>query len=287
MKYNPAATLATDLDITEATYLGGEFAVMLAEKPAIRLGLVEMSSSGNGAVGIANIATYTARPGASIVGVGGTGADLAIVAETRLLSNVAGTVTFSCVDDLGVTTTCSATFTKPARAANQSFNFLRGAASDLTVASGAARKVASITALTSITGGSRGVKFAVYQLPEFADYTLVGDTTTKKFNTKSRRAVGIDSGMESDKYVKLGRTGKGDLAIDSKAGSVFDGLTSFDGALTTALLIGLKEQVVTQNNFVFVKYIPSVDLDAGDGDAEMMANAASGKFKDHLFFEAA
>jgi hypothetical protein len=92
--------------------------------------------------------------------------------------------------------------------------------------------------------------------------------------------------MESDRYVKLGKTGKGDLTIDSKFGSLMDGLARFDGALTTALLVGLKEQVVTQNNFVFVKYIPSVDLDAPDGDGESMANAASGKYKDHLFFEA-
>jgi len=284
MKYNPAATQAGDIDITEATFLGGEFAVYLAEKPAIKLGLVEMSSSGNGATGIANIATYTARPGASINGVA---ADLAIVAETRLLSAVDCTVTLNVTDDLGATTTATATFTAPARSTNKSSNFVRGVASDLTVASGAARKVASITGLAAITGGSRGVKFAVYQLPEFADYTLVGDTTSKKFNTKSRAAVGIDSGMESDKYVKLGKTKKGELTIDSKFGSLMDGLTRFDGGLTTALLIGLKEQVVTQNNFVFVKYIPSVDVELPDGDGESMTNAANGKFKDHLFFEAA
>lgn len=283
MKYNPANTLPGDLDITEATFLGGEFAVYLAETPAIKLGTVTMSSSGNGSVNLANLATWAPRPGAVINGVA---ADLAIVAETRLLSAVACTVTFNVVDDLGASTTASATFQAPARSANQSFNFSRGVALDLTVASGAARKIASITNLAAITGGSRGISFAVYQLPEFAAYTLVGDTTQKKFNTKSRRAVGIDSGMEADKYVKLGKTGKGDLTIDSKFGSIMDGLARFDGALTTALLIGLKEQVVTQDNFVFIKYIPAVDIDLPDGDGESMANAATGKFKDSMYFEA-
>lgn len=283
MKYNPADTLATDTDITEATFLGGEFAVYLAEKPAIKLGLVEMSSSGNGATGIANLATWTARPGASI---SGAAADLALVAESRLLSAVACTVTFNVTDDLGATTTASATFTVPARAENQSFNFPRGAAFDLTVASGAARKVASIQGLASITGGSRGVSFAVYQLPEWTDYTLVGDTTSKKFNNKSRKAVGIDSGLEADKYVKLGKTGKGDLQIDSKFNDMFRGLSRFNGAITTALLKGIKEGVVTQSNYVFVKYIPDVTNDLPDGDGEAMENAANGKFKDHLFFEA-
>ena len=284
MKYNPSATLSTDADITEATFLGGEFAVYLAEKPAIKLGLVQMSSSGNGATGIGNIATWTPRPGATI---NGAAADLVVVAETRLLSGVACNVTFNVTDDLGAITTATATFTPPARSANQGFNFVRGTALDLTVTSGAARQVASIQGIAAITGGSRGVIFAVYQLPNFVDYTLVGDTTQKKFNTKSRKAVGIDSGMEADKYVKLGKTGKGDLTIDSKFGSLADGLARFDGGITTALLVGLKEQVVTQNNFVFVKFIPSVEIDLPDGDGESMANAASGKFKDHLFFEAA
>jgi hypothetical protein len=289
MKYNPAATQPAlgDNEITEAPFLGGEFAVMLAEVPATKQGTITMSSSGNGATNIANIATYTPRPGVSVIGVGGPGADLALVAESRLLSAVQCTVVLNVTDDLGATTTASATFVAPARSANQSFNFGRGVAQDLTVASGAARKIASIQGIASIVGGQRGVSFAVYQLPELAQYTLVGATTEKKFGTRSRAAVGIDSGLEADAFVKLGKTKKSDLTIDSKFGTLMDGLSRFDGALTTALLIGLKEGVVTQNNFVYVKYIPSVDINLPDGDGESMANAATGKFKDHLFFEAA
>ena len=48
--------------------------------------------------------------------------------------------------------------------------------------------------------------------------------------------------------------------------------------------MGVKEGVLTQNNAVFVKYIPAVDMDAPDGNGEMMANAANGKFQDALFF---
>lgn len=280
MKYNPAATQSGDIDITEATYLGGEFAVYLAEVPSINLGGIEMYSSGNGAT---TNAYWTPRPGASI---NGAAADLVIVTAGRLLSSVACTVTFNVVDDLGATVTASATFTPPARSANQGFNMPRSIAQDLTVSSGATRQIRSITSVASIVGGSRGAKFSIYQLPNWTDYTLVGDTTTKKWNSKARRAVGIDSGLESDKYVKLGKTGKGELKVNSKFGSIYDGLTRFDGAMTTALLIGIKEDVVTQNNFVFVKYIPTVDLDAPDGDGESMADAAEGKFQDELWFEA-
>ena len=283
MKYNPLAIAtqpAGSLDVADATYLGGEFQVYLAEVPAVKLGTLSMQSSNNGGN------TWQPRAGASIAGVGGTGADLAIVAESRLLSAVACTVTFNVTDDLGATTTAAATFTSPVRSAVQSNNFPRGTAVDLTVASGPTRKIAAIAGVASIAGGQAGVVFAVYQLPEFAAYTLVGDTTEKKFNTKSRQAVGIDSGMEADKYVKLGKTQKGALTIDCKLKSLLDQLPRFDGALTTALLIGTKEQVLNQSNYVFVKYIPSVENNLPDGDGEAVSNAAAGKFEDHLFFEA-
>ena len=282
MKYNPTAVASLpqgSLDVADATYLGGEFAVLLAETPAVKLGVVTQQTSTNGF-------TYVAKPGAAITGVGGTGADLAIVCESRLLSAVPCTVTFNVTDDLGATTTAAATFTSPVRSVVQSNNFPRGTALDLTVASGATRKIAAIAGVASITGGQNGNVFGIYQLPEFAAYSQVGDTTEKKFNTKSRAAVGIDSGMEADKYVKLGKTQKGSLTIDCKLKSLLDNLARFDGALTTALLIGVKEQVLNESNYVFVKYIPSVENTLPDGDGEAMTNAASGKFQDHLFFTA-
>ena len=287
MKYTPGAVQPSDLDIAEATYIGGEFAVYLAEKQANNLGLLELNSSGNGAN---PPVTWTPRPGASIqapTGSSQAAADLCIVAETRLLSpNGNCTVTFNVVDDLGATTTATATFAPATRSTDQSGNVARGFAQDLTVATGATRKIASITGVASVVNGYRGVKFKVYQLPEWADYVLVGDTTTLKFNTKARTAVGIDSGLESDKYVKLGKTKKGDLTIDSKYNGIFDGLQRKDGARCTALLIGVKEQVLTMSQYVFVDFIPTVTTEIPDGEGEVMANAADGKFKDHLFFEA-
>ena len=116
--------------------------------------------------------------------------------------------------------------------------------------------------------------------------TLVGATTEKKFNTKSRAAVGIDIGMEADASIKRGKTKKGELTIDSKFGSMCDGLQRFDGARCTALLVGLKDEVLTEQNLVFTGFIPSVELSAPEGDGEAMANAATGKFADHLFFVA-
>lgn len=275
MKYTPSDVVQADLDTAEAPYLGGEFAVFLAEKPAVLLGAIEMTSSAT--------CTYTKHNATDIVG---SSADLQLVADSRLTSAVETVVTFNVVDDLLASTTATATFTPPDRALNQSFNLPRGWAVDLVVASGASRKIKSITSLASIAGGARGVLFALYQLPEAADYTLVGATTSKKFNTKSRRSVGIDSGMEADAFVKFGKTGKGELTIDSKHGSMADGLSRFDGARCTALLVGIKEEVLTTERLVFVGFRPSVEMDLPEGDGEAMANAATGKFQNHLFFVA-
>lgn len=286
MKYLPAAIANNgDIAIALSRYLGGEFQVYLSDQPSVRLADIAMTGSGNGN-SPDQYAAYTPRMGASITGVGGTGADLQMVAEERLNSAVACVVTLNVTDDAGNPTTATATFAPPARASNQSFNFSRGYAVDFQVLSGPTRKIAAITGLASITGGNRGCKFAIYQLPEMSSYVLVGATTEKKFTTKSRRAVGIDIGMEADAEVKPGKTGKGELNIDTKFGSMSEGLSRFDGARTTALLIGMKDEVLTEENLVFTNYIPAVDIDLPDGDGEAKANAASGKFQDHLFFVA-
>jgi len=283
MKCLPAAIAANgDIAIALAHYLGGEFVVYLTDTAATRLGDIAMTAAGSGN----GSGTYTARAGATILGVGGTGADLQMVAEQHLISAVQTVVTLSVTDDLGATTTATATFAPPARATNQSFNFPRGYAVDIQVASGATRKIAAILGLTSIVGGSRGLTFSIYQLPEMSSYTLVGASTEKKFTTKSRQAIGIDVGMEADAEVKLGKTGKGDLTIDTKFGSMSEGLNRFDGARTTALLIGMKDGVLTEQNMVFVSFIPKVDVNMPEGDGESMSNAATGKFSDHLFFVA-
>jgi len=86
--------------------------------------------------------------------------------------------------------------------------------------------------------------------------------------------------------VKRGKSGKGDLSIDSKFGGMADRLTRFDGAKTTAMLLGIKDGVITTDRLVFTQYTPGVEVDLPDGDGEAMENAASGKWVEALFFVA-
>jgi len=279
MKYLPSAVQQADLDIAEAPYLGGEFAVYLSRVPSYHIGQVLLTASGTG-----NNANATYTPSLAVAIKAG-GADLQLVADSELLSPSGPcTVVFNVLNDSNTATTLTFTFTPPARAADQDYNFSRGYAVDGTLAAGT--KVTSVTGLQSVTNGNENVKLGLYQLPEAADYVLVGCTTEKKFNTKSRKPVGIDCGMEADAFVKRGKTGKGQLTIDSKFGGMADRLSRFDGAKTTAMLVGIKDGQVTTDRLVFVQYIPGVEVSLPDGDGEAMENAASGVFVDHLFFVA-
>jgi hypothetical protein len=280
MLYQPSAIAQTDLDTAEAPYLGGEFAVYLSRVPAYDCGTVTLNAPGSGA----NPADVTWTPDQSVA-LPAAGCNLQMVATSELDSpNGPCTIVFNVKNDQSVATTLTFTFTPPARANDQTFNFSRGIAVDGVLAAGSL--VTQITGLQSVTNGNRNETFDIYQLPNAADYVLVGCTTSKKFTTKSRKPVGIDCGMESDAFVKRGKSGKGELTIDSKFGGMADRLTRFDGAKTTAMLLGIKDGVITTDRIVFAQFIPGVEIDLPDGDGEAMENAATGKYVEALFFVA-
>jgi len=280
MLYQPSAIAQTDLDTAEAPYLGGEFAVYLSRMPAYDCGTVTLTASGSGT----NLANATWTPNQSVT-LPTTGCNLQMVATSELDSpNGPCTIVFNVKNDQSVATTLTFTFTPPQRAADQSFHFSRGTAVDGVLAAGS--YVTQITGLQSVTNGNRNEKFDLYQLPNATDYVLVGCTTQKKFTTKSRKPVGIDCGMESDAFVKRGKSGKGELTIDSKFGGMADRLTRFDGAKTTAMLLGIKDGVITTDRIVFAQFVPGVEIDLPDGDGEAMENAATGKYVEALFFVA-
>jgi len=280
MKYQPSAIQQADLDTAEAPYLGGEFAVYLSRVPSYLTGTVTLTASGTG-----NSAANASWVPAASVTLPTAGCDLQMVATSELSSpNGTCVVVMNVLDELNVARTLTFNFSTPARVGSQDANFSRGYAVDGLLSGG--NFVSEIVSLASVSNGNRNVSFGIYQLPNAADYVLVGCTTQKKFNTKSRKPVGIDCGMESDAFVKRGKSGKGELTIDSKFGGMVDRLSRFDGAKTTAMLLGIKDGVITTDRLVFTQFVPGVDIDLPDGDGEAMENAAAGKFVEALFFVA-
>ena len=168
-----------------------------------------LAASGSGT----NLANMSWVPDISVALPTG-GCNLQMVATSELDSpNGPCTIVFNVKNDQAVATTLTFTFTPPARANDQTFNFARGIAVDGIL--GAGTYVTQIVSLASVVNGQRNETFGVYQLPNATDFVLVGCTTSKKFTTKSRKPVGIDCGMEADAFVKRGKSGKGELTVDS------------------------------------------------------------------------
>lgn len=283
MKYLPSAVLSADLDIASEPFFGGEFKVLLTTKPAILVGEIDLMDSANGA--------FTAHAGLALpLNTNGvTGADLQMVASTYLTSAVVCVVTLNVLDENLVARTATATFAPPSRETNQDTNMERGYAVDIQLVPGVGLtgvKISSVVSVAGIVGGYRNVSFLIFQLPEAAAYTLVGETTTKKFSTKARKGVGVNSGMKTDAFVKAGMEEPGELSIDCLFGGMSNRMAKFSGAKCTALLIGTKDGQVTTDQLVFTQYRPTVNIDAGTGESEAVSNAATGKFVEPLFFVA-
>ncbi|HEV2329356.1 MAG TPA: hypothetical protein VGY56_11275 [Verrucomicrobiae bacterium] len=274
MLYLPGSV--TDLETAEGPYLGGEWAVFLSAVPALLIGTVTFTASG--------AATYAANPGAAIAT---NGSDLQIVAANFVSSSAAVSIEMACMDNSAtpIAMNATATFAPVARAANQTFNFPRGYATDFVPAT-AGKQVTSITGIGTVTGGSPNSQFRIYQLPQLTDYTLIPYTTDVNFSTRGRAAKGINWGMETDAFIKLGMSKAADLTMSSNFRGFADDLSRFDGQPCTAMLIGLKDGQIIGDRLVFVRYVPNLEIKNPAGEGESMADASSGKFQELLMFVA-
>ena len=222
--------------------------------------------------------------------------DICIAPTTTIASTVPVQITLTGHDTTSVTPIAikvAATFAPPARSGNQSANFARGFAQDLTVTDAAGGgstnngKVGTITAVQTptIVGGGVNQTFRVYQLPEMSDYELIIAQTDINFNAKDRQAKGIDAGMVTDYWVKLGKSLPGELSIGSKFIGFSEGLARYSGQKCTVMLTALKDGLVTTDNLVFTGWTSANKPKAPEGDGEITQEAA-GKYVDHLFFVA-
>ncbi len=266
----------TDLETAEGPYLGGEWAVFLSAVPAALIGTITFTAAGT--------ASFAANPAASIKT---GGADLQIVATNFVRSSAAVSITLACLDNSAtpVAMNATASFSPATRAANQNFNFPRGYATDMVPAT-SGKKITSITGLGTVSGGAPNATFQVYQLPELADYTLIPYTTDVNFPTRGRAAKGINWGMETDAFIKLGMSKPGDLTISSNFRGFADDLSRFDGQPSTAMLVGLKDGQLIGDRLVFARYVPNLEVKNPAGEGESMADATSGKYKELLMFVA-
>lgn len=275
MLYNPPAVPAADLDITLSGYFGGEFGIYMSAKAAVHIGDVVLTA--------ATVGTWVPNPAVTFPF---SATDLQVVATTPILSSSNVVITLAGLDNSGtpVAMNGTATFAPPARATVATPNFERGIATDLVPAT-PTKMFTSITGIGTIVGGGPNQTYAVYALPLQTDYQFIVATKDFDFNTRSRQAKGIDAGMESDFWIKRGKTQPGELTIAAKLASFVDGMARFDGLKCTVMAVGIKDGQDTCDRLVFTQFVQTIKprLPEGDGEAEL---PATGKFKELLMFYA-
>lgn len=275
MKYQPAAVVQQNVGTVQEPFFGGEFGVYLTTVQALQIGTITFTAAGT--------ATYTANAAVTLA----TPNDLqltALVAIQALPTDPPVGVQLMGVSDASANITGTVFFNPPTWSTNLDPNFGRGIAFDLNPSVPGA-KFKSITGLGAVTGGQFGLKIGVFSLPQQSDYVFIGCTTEIDFNAKDRMAKGVDCRMETDAFIKAGKTQAGELKIGSKLFSMVEGMARFSGLKATAMLVGVKDGILIGDQLVFTAYRPTIKARLPDGDGESMSDA-EGKFEEHLFFVA-
>src|SRR5687767_12988491 len=111
MRYTPTTINQAQLDILNAPYLGGEWAVYMSHTAAIPIADIDLSAASTGVL---------TDNGATALPSGGT--DLQVACKNPLRSTVNTVITIACTDADDAAVNLVATFAPPAWAANQSKN---------------------------------------------------------------------------------------------------------------------------------------------------------------------
>jgi hypothetical protein len=276
--YVPSAVSASDLDIAQAPYLGGEWAIYLTNKPAKLLASVVAV----GDVGWQTIVSPT--PGVTLSAPCHLQVSLATPLAPRDTSQAANLIT-SGKDGTGAPVTGNAIWQAPSRSADQSYMFERGYALDwANDGNGLWNEYLSAGDVMQVNAVAN-TEFLIWQLPVMTDYTFIGCTTDFRFNSKGRQPKGVDCGMESDKFIKRGKTQAGEASLDAKFKGFAESLARFDGQKCTLMAVGIKDGQVTTDRVVLTQFVPSVEINLPDGDGEAM-QPSKGKFAEQLFFVA-
>lgn len=277
MKYLPATLGQSDLNVLKGPYFGGEYAVYLSHVQAVRIATLALTAA---AAGVLTDDPATALPAAP------TGADVVCVATTPIRSSANVVITLAGMDNSATPVAMNgvATFAPPSWVEDQSPYFQRGIAMDLIPATGG-KKFSSLGTLTSVVGGAANMEFQFFQLPDTADWIFVGCTDDVDFNDKARMPKGVDCAMETDAFIKRGKTSEGTLSIGSKFRGFMAGLSRFSGQFVTVMAVGVKDGELTADRVVFtqVGLANDIKLPEGDGNAVIATKA---KFKEIMMFAA-
>lgn len=278
MLYAPSPIANADVGIAQRPFLGGEFAVYYTFKQATLLATVTLTGATTG--------TLLREPGTVLPAAPGANLQLALLTP---LYNAPGdlAVTVSAKGATTATLEGTATFANPSWLRDQSGNWPLGASQDIiTTADEKFVTGSPDIALGTVANGVAGTKLGLYQLPEVADWILIGCTGEIRVSDKSRRPKNIACGLNQSAFIKPGNTEIGTVNVSSKVRSFLEGLQRIRGQRVTLMCVGTKEDTVTTDRMVLTSAIMSTPVRVPEGDGEVMAES-EGQYEDALFFAAA
>jgi hypothetical protein len=278
MRYNLTDIAAADLETALSPAIGGEAKVYVSETPWGSVGDVRQISETSG---ILALHTAYSLPSA--------GRDLALIVDRAGAPSASGVlleVTFAVQFDDSTMGTARASYTIPARAANQGWSLPRGTAIDV-IPVGAPNLAKKIKAVynASVTGGAANNRFELVALPEQASYYLVGCTNQANFKLPVGSSLPIPCGLNPTRFTKRGRGEAGTLNVIEKYSDYLDGLTRLNGLFVTAMVEISKDERVLTDRFVLQNWHPTASPELGDGD-DIATATGEGNFSQFAVFTA-
>ena len=283
MKCSPAPIADADLQTAIDPEIGAEKQLFVSYNPWNYLGDIAQTLAGVGDVDGAG--TYTPNP-IAVAAAPDSGFDLQLISTNGALSVEEIVATFGVTFADATVGTATATFAIPARAVNQAFSIPAGTAVDLIgVGAGAAKQIATITGLTSITGGYVGNQFKLVALPDATSYSLVGFVTEAGLKLPVSGSVPIADGFDGSAAIKRGRSEPGTLTAKSHYIDYMSGLARINGFFVTARIDVLKDDRVLTERTIIGRWKAMCNPTRGDGNDPVMGDA-EGAFQEFAVFVA-
>jgi len=138
----------------------------------------------------------------------------------------------------------------------------------------AGKKIKAIGSFDSCAGLAAGIQFALYSVPNLADFTFIGNTTSKELPSDIPIQVAIPEDRDPAAYVKTGRGEIGEVSIGFRYKGLSEQLTRFNGIPGTLRADIDKEGVVVWERHLFTGFRPQVNASRPDGNGEVEATAS-------------
>lgn len=265
MKLNIALT-ADQVERAREPEIGSDSEVHFAPENMLVIGTLEATG--------AAVGNYTSAGGS---GIPAPGRDLILRAlgPVKGASGTAMVVTLNVKMDDDTTDTAVATFHIPTYTAGGLNRFPEGLSADFvpTIVGNAAKKIKSITGLTSITNHTAGNKFEIVTTPNAESFVFIDCCTSKGGGFNYPGVIEIPCGRNPAAYTREGRGESNPLTIGFRDRGVLEQLNVFAMTKGTCWINVKKGGNINSARILYGGWLPRPVSNRGDGDDILEATA--------------